>query len=226
MKHKPTLKQILDAQIRQLLFGKSHLRVAKGLLDADPVILMSAPTFFGLTRDGSLDLAQMVLARLYDRTPGAVTIPMMLKQARQEIGSFFRGDRAQITQAIYEAEQTVLGLSSVLSSIKTRRDKWLAQLDPGTVRDPAGLAIKAQLSIPDLDRAFHDSEQILRDMSSLYEGVIGKIESLGQEDYEQALDWIRKAKCEYIGNFEKEFGPAAWTGPKPKKFTTDNFKML
>ncbi len=75
---KPTLKQILDALKRQVLVGKSYLGVAKGLLSADPVILDGARTFFGLTIDGGIELAQMAIARLYDRTTGAVTIPVML----------------------------------------------------------------------------------------------------------------------------------------------------
>ncbi len=42
--------------------------MAKGLLESDPVLLQTAPTFFGLTIDGSVELAQMAIARLYDKT--------------------------------------------------------------------------------------------------------------------------------------------------------------
>ncbi len=85
---KPTFKQILDAHKNQVLVGKSYLNLAKGLLKADPVILQTGPTFFGLTTDGSLELAQMTLARLYDQTRGAVTVQVMLAQARREVSSF------------------------------------------------------------------------------------------------------------------------------------------
>ena len=201
--------------MRQVLVGKSYLGVAKGLLSADPVILDGARTFFGLTIEGSIELAQMAMARLYDRTKGAVTIPVMLARADNEIGSFQRDDREQIIHAIKKAESAVAGLKSVLSSIHTRRNEWLAHLDEETVRDPAALAVKAKLSIPDLDRAFQETEQILRDMSSLYEGVIGELRFLGEDDYESALNWISKAKCAFIENYEKE-GLGKWTGPRPK----------
>src|SRR5215469_10099715 len=46
---KPTLKQILDALKNQVLVGRSYLDLAKGLVKADPVILQTASTFFGLT---------------------------------------------------------------------------------------------------------------------------------------------------------------------------------
>lgn len=39
---KPTFKQVLDALKRQVPVGKSYLGVAKGLLNADPVLLDGA----------------------------------------------------------------------------------------------------------------------------------------------------------------------------------------
>lgn len=221
---KPTLKQILDALKRQVLVGKSYLNVAKGLLAADPFILQGSETFFGLTMDGSLELAQMAIARLYDRTRGSVTIPAMLARAANEVSSFQRGDRQQIVQAITDSENAVTGLELVLTSIHKRRNEWLAHLDPRTVRDPTALAVKAKLGIPDLDRAFRETEKMLLDICSLYEGVTGELEFLGGNDYEHALDWIRKAKCTSIENYEKEFG--AWTGPRPKDCSGPLLKMI
>jgi hypothetical protein len=213
---KPTFKQVLDALKRQVLVGKSYLGVAKGLLSADPVLLDGARTFFGLTIDGSLELAQMAIARLYDRTRGAVTMPAMLTRATSELSSFRRGDREQIIQAIKKAENAVTGLESVLASIHVRRNEWLAHLDPRTVGDSAALAVKAKLTVPDLDRTFKETEEIVLEMSSLYEGVIGELRYLGHDDYKSALNWIRKAKCAYIEGFEREHGVGSWTGPRPK----------
>jgi hypothetical protein len=221
---KPTLKQILDALIQQVLVGKSYLGVAKGLLNADPVLLDGARTFFGLTINGNLELAQMAIARLYDRTRGAVTIPVMLTRAANEISSFKRGDRKRIVQAIKKAENAVMGLESVLASIHRRRNEWFAHLDPRTVRDPATLAVKAKLSIPDLDRAFQETEEIVLEMSSLYEGVIGELHYLGDDDYKLALNWIRRAKCDFIENYEKQFG--SWNRPRPKDCSRKPYDLI
>ena len=223
---KPTLKQILDALKRQVLVGKSYLGVAKGLLSADPVILDGARTFFGLTIDGGIELAQMAIARLYDRTTGAVTIPVMLARAASEIGSFQRGDREKIIQTIKRAENAVVGLESVLSSIHKRRNEWLAHLDPRTVGDPAALAVKAKLSIPDLDRAFQETEKMLLELSSPYEGVIGELRFLGDDDYKPALNWIRLAKCAFIEQFEKEYGVGSWTGLRPKDCSRNPWDLI
>jgi hypothetical protein len=221
---KPTLKQILDAQKRQVLVGKSYLNLAKGLLQADPAILQTAPTFFGLTTDGSMELAQMALARLYDETKGAVTVQAMLVQARRQASSFQRGDHQEVIAAIAKSEKTVLGLNLVLVAIRKRRNEWLAHLDPRTVADPKALSVKAKLTIPDLERAFKETEEILLELTSLYEGVIGDLRFIGGDDFEQALNWIRRAKCAFIENYEKQFG--SWTGPRPKDCSRKPYDLI
>ena len=120
----PTFKQILDALKRQVLFGKSYMGVAKGLSQADPVIMQTASTFFGLTMDGSLELAQMAIAKLYDRTKGAVTIPVMLARAVNEIGSFQNGDREEIIQAIKNAAN-----HTIRSSAPVMVERFLAPVE-------------------------------------------------------------------------------------------------
>ena len=221
---KPTFKQILEALKRQVLFGRSYLNVAKGLLAADPVILQTAPTFFGLTIDGSIELAQMAIARMYDVTRGSVTIPRMLDRASEEAASFQHADERSVKAQIAKWKAVIVAVESVLESIRHRRNEWLAHLDPRTVANPAYLSAKAQLTIPDLERAFRETEKIVLDMSLLYEGVFGELRFIGDDDYEVALDWIRSAKCTAVENYEKEFH-AAWDGPRPKDCSHNVLKM-
>jgi len=220
---KPTLKQVLDVLKRQVLVGKSYLDLAKGLLEADPAIRNTAPTFFGLTIDGSLELAQMTIARLYDdATRGSVTIRRMLVRATEEAASFQRGD---VRTEIAKREAAIIALEPVLESIRQRRNEWLAHLDPRTVANPESLSTKAKLSIPDLDRAFTETEDLLLEMSSLYEGVTGELRFLGGDDYKIALDWIRSAKCTFIENYEREFH-VTWTEPRPKDCSRNLLKFI
>ena len=223
---KPTLKQILDALKNQVLVGKSYLDLAKGLLQADPVILQTAPTFFGLTMDGSLELAQMAVARLYDRTSVSVTVQKMLGQATLEIASFQRGPKQEVSEAIANSEKIVVELEPVLAAIRQRRNEWLAHLDPRTVADPKALAAQAKLTIPDLERAFRETEEMLVKLSCFYDGTFGDLEFIGGDDYEIALDWIRRAKCASIEHYEREFGAGSWTGPRPKDCSRGKFDML
>jgi hypothetical protein len=221
-----TIKQVLDALKRQILFGRTYLTLAKGLREADPVILGTAPTFFGMTLDGSLELAQMAIARMYDEAAGAVTVPNMLDLAPYEIGSFQRGTPQEIGGVISKAKRTVTGLQPVLDAIKHRRDEWLAHLDQRTVKDPTALTAKAVLSIPDLERAFKETEDIVLEFSSWYEGVIGDLRFIGEDDYETALHWIRRAKCAYIEKYEKECGQGSWTGPRPKDCSRKEYDLI
>ena len=171
-------------------------------------------------------MAQMAVARMYDRTRGAVTIPAMLVRAKTEVASFKRGGHAKINQTIAKAEAAVAGLQGVLESIHTRRNEWLAHLDPRTVSNSAALTAKANLTIPDLERALKVSEEIVLDMSSLYEGVIGDLHYLGDDDYKSALNWIRKAKCAYIERFEQEHGAGSWTGQRPKDCSQNPWDLI
>jgi hypothetical protein len=103
-KKKPTIKQVLNALERQILFGKTYFAISRGLLKAEPVVYGTASTFFGLTADGCLELAAMTIARLYDRSKDSVTIPRMLLQAETEIGSFqhrFAGEESDFQSLGY-----------------------------------------------------------------------------------------------------------------------------
>jgi hypothetical protein len=146
----PTLKQILDALKKQVLVGKTYLDTARGLLNADPVLLQTAPTFFGMAIDGGLELAQMAVARLYDTTRNTLSVPKMLKRSEQEAGTFKRGSGQEVRKAIAECQKIVVGLEPVIASIGERRNGWLAHLDPNTIADPNALATRAKLTFPDL----------------------------------------------------------------------------
>lgn len=188
--------------------------LARRLLEADAAVLGVAWTFFGLTLDGSLELAQMVAARIYDTTRGTVTVKSMLREAAVQSGSFQRGDRSQVTEAITRSEKIIDVLEQLISSIRTRRNEWPAHLDPRTVADPKALQEKASLTVPDLQRVFAETKKILIEISGLYEGAVGELRFLGHDDYKAALDHIRQAKCSQIKIFENEFGP--WDGPARK----------
>jgi hypothetical protein len=141
------------------------------LLAAEPIVFGAAPTFFGLTTDGSIDLAQMAIARLYDRK--GVTVRRMLDEAKLQIKSFKKGTPQQVIAVIAKSKTAVLNLEPVLTAIRDRRNKWLAHLDPETVRDPQALSINAKLTFGDLDRAFEETEKILGWLDGLFDDPSG-----------------------------------------------------
>jgi hypothetical protein len=223
---KVTLAQALNALKQQVLKGRTYLELGKGISNADPVVLGIASTFFGLTFDGSLELSQLAVARVYDETAGAVTVQGMLELATREASSFQNCTEPELVSAIFDANAAIGGLEPVLESIKRRRDEWLAHLDQRTVGNPAALSEKAALTVSDLERAFKDTEEILLRISRLYDGSIGDLHYIGGDDYTIALDWLRRAKCACIENYEKEFGVGSWTDARPKDCSRQPYDLL
>ena len=206
------------------MLGKAYFNVARGLLKADPYLLQTAPTFFGLTINGSLELAQMAVARLYDKTKGAVTIRTMLRDAAEQLSTFQNATPKEAEEAILKAALRVVAIQPILEAIRTRRNEWLAHLDPDIVANPTALAARAKLTMPDLEKAFSETEKTLVELFSRHQGVFGELEFIGGDDYETALDWIRSAKCTFIENYEKEFGHPL-DGPRPRDCSNNLLKM-
>lgn len=206
---KLNLNQVFAAIERQILVGKTYMIIARGLREADPRLRAVAPTFFGLTSDGLLELAQMVVARIYDQTPGPVTIRMMLDQADTDVGSFAYGNRDEVSAAIHEARAKLLNLEPVLAVIAIRRNEWLAHLDPRTVGNPHALDEKASLSITDLDLAFKESEKILTNLTRLFDGTFGAIRFSADDDYKAVFRHIDRSQAaerkEFADSFEAQF---------------------
>ena len=96
-----------------------------------------------------------------------------------------------------------------VTSIRDRRNKWLAHLDPETVRDPQALSIKAKLTIADLERAFEETEKILSGLERLFDGTVGPIRFVGGDDYRGLLERVRGSvsveKKEFDAAFEIQF---------------------
>ncbi len=207
---KLTIKQILDALVVEVREGKTYLGIARALLAVEPAVFYTASTFFGSTLDGCVMLAQMTVARLYDADPGAVSVRMMLDQARIQISLFQRGDRQQVSEAIVRSEGMVAALEPVFISIRHRRNEWLAHLDSRTVRDPKALATKAKLSMEDLERTFEQTETTIKDFTQLFDGTIGAIRFAGDDDYIAVFNHIRRSmaaeKKEFDAAFEAQFG--------------------
>ena len=187
----------------QILIGKTYLEIAKGLQVADSVVFNVAPTFFGLTIEGSQELAQMAIARLYDRDRRTVTVKSMLRLAASQANTFQKGTHQEVNEAISKCEQEVTALGPVLKSIGLRRNQWFAHLDLSTVRDPAALNAAATLTIKDLNRAFTDTENILSRLERLYDGTVGPIRFSGGNDYRTLLEYLHSYQTDKMNEFRK-----------------------
>jgi hypothetical protein len=214
-KPNPTIDQMLARLIDEFLRGRTALSIATGLTAADPAVIQTAPVFFGLTHDGLLELSQMYAAKLYDTHRGTITVEFLLTESEQHHKLFKNGQPDEVLDAVSKCRTQIASLAAPLASIKERRNKALAHLDPDFVADPQALNKTAILTIEDLKSVFDETERVLRKIDTLYSGPSGELKYLGQNDYEMALELIADAKCAEAAQYEKLYGePCTWQLPK------------
>jgi hypothetical protein len=201
---RPSFEQILASLQNEVLFGKAYLVIAKGLEAADPIVLQTAQTFFGLAHEASLQVSQMLAAKLFDMTNGAVTVESLLSAAASQAASFQNGRADQVLAAIDKSKNCIANLQPILKSIRKRRNKALAHLDPGSVINPRALATSAKLPIADLEKVFDQTAVILNEISCLYNGIVSVFDFVDGNDYETAMRLIAKAKCAQADEYERE----------------------
>lgn len=78
--------------------------------------------------------------------------------------------------------------------------------------------------MPDLEKAFRETEGIIVELFSRHQGVYGPLDFIGGDDYKMMLDWVRSAKCTFIENYEKEFRKS-WTDERPRDCSNNLLKM-
>jgi hypothetical protein len=212
---KLTIKQILDTLEWQLRLGKTYLSISTGLRNAEPIVFEAAPTFFGVMSDGGFVMAQMCLARLYDKHPGTVTIALLLEEANRHPEVFQRADAARVSKAVAESKVKVSNLASVLAAITHRRDTWFAHIDPRAVNDPTTHQAKAELTVDQLQYAFNETESIIQEIERLFDGSVGPINFLGGDDYKNVFTVLRRAATDEMREFDEAF-KAQFGHPPPK----------
>lgn len=210
----PTLQQIVNSLLAEVIFGRTHLKIAKEIRAADPVVVHTAKTFFGLTHDAHIDAAQMYAAKLHDKTRGTITVRSALDEADRLAGSFVGTSAEQVRKIVEASRLQLKEFEATLSTLEDRRNEYLAHLDRNTVLDPTELNTRATLTIDDLDHLFVETGNILNDISQIQDGSFSVLEMLDADDCTNAFQLLAEAKCAQADNFEKEH-KSLWPYERP-----------
>jgi hypothetical protein len=147
---------------------------------------------------------------------GAITLKSLLAEATSNAGTFKYGNPGEVAKAVADAEARIAALASILKSVQDRRNEAMAHLDPRTVADPAALAVRAKLTVPDLKTVFSETGAILNEFSRLWHDTTSIMQLIDDTDYASALDLIADAKHAQVDKYESEF-KAPCPFPRPRK---------
>jgi hypothetical protein len=201
----PSLQEILTSLMNEVVWGRAHLKIAKAIRTADPAIIHTAQTFFGLTHDAHLFAAQMYAAKLHDKTKGPITIRSALAEAERVAGTFAHASAEQVRKTLAAAQAELARFERVLTAIEERRNEYLAHIDARSIVGPTALDSTAALTIDELDDLFVETGNILNDIKQLHDGTLAVLELVDSADYTNAFRLIAEAKCAQAEKFEREF---------------------
>jgi HEPN superfamily AbiU2-like protein len=198
----------------EVIFGRTHLRIAKLLRAADPVVIHTGRTFFGLTLDAHLDIAQMYAAKLHDKARRTISVESALDEAECIAGKFSHASPEQVRLMVKTARLELKQLEETLSTLEDRRNEYLAHLVPNTVVDPSEINTRATLTIDDLDHLLLETGNVLNDLSQFYDGSFSALEMLDSDDCKHVFHLLAEAKCAEAEKFEREHGEP-WPFERP-----------
>lgn len=175
MSKKPALnfQQILAWLITEVLFGRAHFTIARGLGRSDRAALMAmatAPTFFKMTLGAHTDSVQLAASRVFDRT-SAASIHTLFSSALMEAGTFKHGTAAEVQKVVDEAKAVVATLEPIVAAVRTRRNQTIAHADARPMVDPNRYKNAGRVSYRELDGLFERTGAILNKFSLLYWGA-------------------------------------------------------
>lgn len=213
------LTKVLQRLIQEVVLGKAHLKIWRGLAEAlakKPEVSKTAPTFFGLTLQAHLEAALLHAAKLFDTHRQAMTIKAMLELAEKQADRFQNATREEVQQYSGKARGEMVELEKSLRAVRSRRNKVIAHLDPMAVLNPQKVTEGGKLTIEELQTLYKAAAEILNNISASYRGVTSLTELVDQDDYENAVSLIERAKHAQIEEHEKEFDPLPYGQARAK----------
>jgi len=191
-------QQILAWMMTEVMFGRAHYEIVRGLGRRDPVALAAkgvAPRFFDMTLGSHADAAQLTVARIFDRT-SAASIHTLLSAALDEAGTHKHGTPTDVRKAVEDAKATIASLAPTVAAIRTRRNETMAHLDAKPFKDPVGYIQRGRVSYRQMDEIFEKVSTVLTRLSLLYRNAAVPLELEGAKDYERVFEILAATTAE------------------------------
>lgn len=182
-----TIQQLISWLGTEVMFGRAHTEILRGLLVADPSVRKVAPRFISMTMDAHAEESMRCLNRIFDRRSDCMTIGVLLNLASAKAGTFKYGTPQQVKDLVKRSRAAISALEPSLKALRTRRNETGAHSARRPLIDPGGYIEAGKIKHKDIDKLFDVTDEILTEISKLHAGRTWKLRLPDESDYQQAL---------------------------------------
>jgi hypothetical protein len=182
-----TIAQLVSWLGTQVMFGRAHTEILRGLLRADPSVRKIAPRFITMTIDAHADASMMCLNHIFDKRSDCLTIGVLLDLALANAGTFKCGTPQQVKELVKRSKAAINGLEPSLKALRIRRNETGAHSARRPISDPDGYIEAGKIKHAEIDKLFDVTAGILTELSQLHVGRTWDLRLPDELDYQQAL---------------------------------------
>jgi hypothetical protein len=182
-----TIQQLISWLGTQVMFGRAHTEILRGLLVADPSIQKVAPRFMSMTMDAHAEESMKCLNHIFDKRSDCLTIGVLLDLALAKAGTFHYGTPQQVKDLVKRSRVAISSVEPLLKALRTRRNETGAHSARRPLTDPDGYIEAGKLKHEDIDKLFDVAAEILSEISQLHCGRTWNLRLPDESDYKQVL---------------------------------------
>jgi AbiU2 len=187
-----TIQHLISWLGTQVMFGRAHTEILRGLLRADPSVREVAPRFISMTIDAHAEESMKCLSHIFDKRSDCLTMGALLDLALAKAGTFKYGTPQQVKDFVKRSRAAISALEPSLKALRTRRNETGAHSARRPLIDPAGYIEAGKLKHKDIDRLFDVTVQILTEASQLHAGKTWDLRLPDESDYQRALTLLTR----------------------------------
>jgi hypothetical protein len=182
-----TISQLVSWLGTQVMFGRAHTEILRGLLRADPSLRETAPRFISMTIDAHAEASMMCLHHIFDKRSDCLTLAVLLDLASAQAGSFKCATPQQVRDFVKRSKAAISALEPSLKALRTRRNETGAHSARRPIKDPDGYIAAGKIKHEEIDKLFDVTAGILAEMARLHVGRTWDLRFPDESDYEKAL---------------------------------------
>jgi hypothetical protein len=185
-----TISQLVSWLGTQVMFGRAHTEILRGLLRADPSIPKIAPRFISMTIDAHADASMMCLHHIFDKRSDCLTLAVLLDLASAQAGTFKCAPPQQVRDFVKRSKVAVGALEPSLKALRTRRNETGAHSAHRPIKDPDGYIAAGRIKHEEIDKLFDVTAGILTEMSQLHVGRTWDLRLPDESDYQKVISLL------------------------------------